>query len=190
MNKTNPVNNQCLSPRFDLRRVIFLMASLLSLGLALCTRIAQAQSISVKQPQIRVTVPLNTTLTTVVTGQVSRVGIDNSGVALNVSGVPAGAGAVISPTSVSSNNTPYTITLSTTNIAQGLYILSVNASGLDTNALPVTNHYSFQLHSGHFWNGTTNAANDGAGNWSDSAQWLGGVPTTGDEVIFTDLGGQ
>ena len=78
----------------------------------------------------------------------------------------------------------------TTNVPQGTYTFSLNAHGTDTNGAPVTNNLLFVLQAGHVWNGSTNAAYDGAGLWSDSSKWLGGIPGAGDDVIFTDAGGQ
>ncbi|HSU56940.1 MAG TPA: hypothetical protein VLT36_22965, partial [Candidatus Dormibacteraeota bacterium] len=188
MNRTTPAINSGLSTRLRVSPLI--LAIFAYAGLASFEPTVEAQSINIKQPQIRITVPLLTGITTLVTGQVSRAGIDTGGITLSVSGAPAGATAIIAPNTVTSNNTPYKITLNTTNIAQGLYTLSVNANGLDTNAVARTNFWLFQLHAGHIWNGSTNAAADGAGNWSDATKWLGGGLIGADEVIFNDLGGQ
>jgi hypothetical protein len=151
-----------------------------------------AQTIALRSPQPRTTVPLNSTVSTLISNQVTLSGVTN--VDLNVSGVLSIAGGgceAILSTNSRTNSGPVFITLNTTNVSQGLYTFSLNASGLDTNGVPRTNHLLFILQAGFVWNGTNNAALGGAGSWSDSTKWLGGAaPGPGDDVIFTDRGGQ
>ena len=149
---------------------------------------AWAQTVQFQAGQVRVTVPLNSTSLTIITNWVDVADL-GSAVSLDVSGLPAGAG--YSLTDANSNLLSSTITdtnlwlwLRTTNIAQGVHTFSLNGTGGATNRLRLV------LQAGHIWNGSTNAAADGAGLWSDSSKWLGGVPGAGDDVIFTDSGGQ
>src|SRR5215469_7231584 len=138
MNKTNPANNRSLSlkrttAKLD-RPVPFALALLLPLFLAAPS---PAQTIRFKQPQVRVTVPLNSSLSTVITNQVTFTGVTNAN--LNVSGVPAGATVNLSASTFTASG-PLSMTVNTTNVAEGVYTMSLNADALDTNGLPVTNH--------------------------------------------------
>ena len=151
---------------------------------------ARAQFIHFRAGQDRVTVPLNSTVTTVVTNQVKLTGVNSSGATLSILGLPAGAGATIDVNPATSNNTPINITINTANISQGEYTFYLSGTGLDTNSLPLSNVWTYVLQAGHIWNGTTNAGVDGASSWTDGSKWLGGVPGAGDDVFITDLGGQ
>ena len=155
----------------------------LALTISFTTSSTFAQTMRFKQPQVRVTVPLNSSLSTTITNQVTLTGVSNA-VNLDITGLPTGATYTLSTNAITNSN-PLTITLNTTNVAQGVYTLSLNGSG------GATNHLLFILQSSFVWNGSTNAAVDGAGTWSDASKWLGGAaPGVSDDVIFGDLGGQ
>ena len=155
---------------------------LAALTLIVGTTSTWAQTVNFRAAQVRVTVPLNTENTHLITNLVT---LDNTvnPVNLDVSGLPAGAGYSLSTNGLTTSS-PLDLTVFSTNIAQGEHTFSLNGSG------GAVNNLLFTLQAGHIWNGSSNAVTDGAGNWSDSSKWLGGVPGPGDDVIFTDLGGQ
>ncbi len=130
-------------------------------------------------------------------------------VTVGISGAPAGVGAFF--TDQASNiisgpiaiNGGTTMNLTTNNAststnmlveltfdgteAAGLSTLSMNVSGTGLQSISLL----LPLDIGKIWNGATNALGNGAGNWSDSSQWLNtGAPGPNDNVIFTDLGTQ
>src|SRR5262249_22942620 len=76
--------------------------------------------------------------------------------------------------------------VNTTNVAHGIQTFSLNASGFDTNGQPVATNIFLQLQGAHIWNGALAVTN----LWSDPASWLGGIPTAGRDVVFTDIGAQ
>jgi autotransporter-associated beta strand protein len=82
------------------------------------------------------------------------------------------------------------LTVNTTNIAEGVYTFSLNASGLDTNGAPVTNYVLLVLQAAHLWKGANGAALGVSNAWSTASSWLGGVPGAGNDVVFTDLDAQ
>jgi autotransporter-associated beta strand protein len=124
-----------------------------------------------------------TTITNVVT--ISTNNPPLSPVAFDVSGLPAGAGYTLTdtngfalPSSLISTN--LLVTIFTTNIAEGLYMINLNASGGATNTLPLL------LQAAHMWNGSLDSSN----NWTDVTAWQGGVPTSTSDVVFGDQGAQ
>ena len=165
---------------------------------------ARAQTVRFRAPQIRVTVPVNSQGTAILTNTVSVTTnglVDVGGVftinpiTINVTGVPANVTTRL--TDPSSNNfsgvlasrtndysTNLLLWVNTTNVDQGLYTFSLNAAG------GATNNLFYTVQAGHIWNGQTNAAANGYGLWTDSSKWQGGVPGPGDDVIFNDWGGQ
>ncbi len=150
---------------------------------------AGAQSVQFRASRVRATVPLNSTNTTLITNLVVVSGLSTP-VNFDVTGLPVGVGYTL--TDASGNPVWSTMTttnlwlwLYTTNVPQGVHTFSLNGSGGATNSIRLI------LQAGYVWNGSTNATVDGAGLWSDTTKWLGGgVPSIGDEVVFTDLGGQ
>jgi hypothetical protein len=93
---------------------------------------------------------------------------------------------VVLNTNSAAKNTNLMVLLNFTSPAvSGTYTMSFNAMGGITN-----NFLLLTLEVGKIWNGMNNAALNGAGNWSDGTQWLGGVPGPSDNVIFTDVGTQ
>ena len=159
---------------------------------------AQAQGIRFQFQQVRVTVPVNSTTTSVIEdnpANTTTVVLVNGATNANfdVSGLPAGASATLTDTSgnpltSTTQSTNLMITLNTTNIPEGTYLFTLNAGGTDTNGLPVTNSFPFVLQSAHIWNGTGDAASN---NWANAASWVGNaLPTSTSDVIFGEAGAQ
>ncbi|HEY1719301.1 MAG TPA: autotransporter-associated beta strand repeat-containing protein [Verrucomicrobiae bacterium] len=157
----------------------------------LATFSASAQSyIRFTLTQERVTVPIGSTNSTVITNNVDMAG-GATNANFDVSGLPAGAGAVLTDTNgnalaSTTMDTNLWLTINTTNIPEGTYVFRLNAGGFDTNGLPVTNSFPFVLQAAYVWNGSLNASN----GWSDAGSWSGGVPGATDDVVFGDQGAQ
>ncbi len=152
---------------------------------------ADAQAfIRINLTQERITVPVGSTNSTAITNAVNlSAGATNAN--FDVSGLPAGASAVLTDTNLNpllstSQDTNLVLTLNTTNIPEGIYLFRLNAGGFDTNGLPVTNSLVFVLQAAHIWNGSLNVSN----GWSDAGSWLGGVPSSTSDVVFGDQGAQ
>jgi autotransporter-associated beta strand protein len=112
----------------------------------------------------------------------------------DLSGLPAGVFAAL--VDASGNALPSTtrstnliVQLYVTNLAAGVYNFSLNAGGLDTNGLPVTNKFPFVLQSAHIWKGGGLGVSN---NWANATSWQGtaGVPTASSDVVFSDSGAQ
>jgi autotransporter-associated beta strand protein len=143
--------------------------------------------------QVRVTVPINSGNSTTITNFVNLSGVTNAD--LSVSGLPTGATAVITDTNGAvvttvTTDTNLWLTVNTTNIAEGIYTFSLNASGTDTNGAPVANYVSLVLQAAHLWKGANNVTLGVSNAWSTGSSWLGGVPAAGNDVVFTDLDAQ
>jgi hypothetical protein len=137
------------------------------------------QTVGISTGPARVTVPFNYSGTNLVSVSLNIGGGSNE-VDLSISGLPAGATATLNRTSFT-NNASTTLTLALTNVAEGLYWLTLDA----TNA--ATNFLSFPLQVGDIWSGGGGANK----NWSSAANWNGGtVPGLNDEVIFNQGGAQ
>jgi autotransporter-associated beta strand protein len=180
--------------RHPINRFTTLMArSLMVIGLFLFlgTSYAGAQAaIRISTAQGRVTVPVNSGNSTTITNFINLL---NGGASANfdVAGLPTGATAVLTDTNGNSllsttMDTNLWVTVNTTNVAEGIYIFTLDAGGLDTNGVPITNSFPFVLQVAHLWNGTLNNTN----NWSSAGSWLGGVPGAADDVVFVDQGAQ
>jgi hypothetical protein len=153
---------------------------LMLFALAMPASAQQTVDISAIAPNpSRVTVPLNYSGTNLVGMSIQIAGGSNE-VDLTVSGLPAGATATLSRT-VFTNTAGTTLTLALTNVAEGLYWLTLDA----TNA--ATNFLNFPLQVGDVW-----TAGGGVNkNWSSSANWSAGtIPGVNDEVIFGQSGAQ
>ncbi len=169
----------------------FMKPTLALAVLAALASTAQAQSVKFRSGMLRVTVPVNSSLSSTLTNAALLSGINGSGAALSISGLPSGATASVSPSVALTNNTPLTITVNTTNVAQGTYTFSLNGVATDTNSVVQTNNYFLTLDVAYIYNGGTNVVVDGARTFSAGSAWLGGVaPGTGDSVVFGDLGTQ
>src|SRR5262249_25129401 len=150
----------------------------------------EAQTIRFRSGQVRVTVPVNSTDSTTFTNQVNLTGVTNAN--FSFSGLPTGAAALLTDTNGASvvtvtTDTNLLVTVNTANIAEGIYTFSLNASGLDTNGLPVTNYVLYVLQAAHLWKGASNLVLGVSNAWSTASSWLGGVPAVGNDVVFTDL---
>src|SRR6266850_5315437 len=170
-----------------------LLVALVCMQTLLAVSSAQAQAIRFRAGQVRVTVPINSGNSTTITNQVNLTGVTNAG--LSVSGLPTGATAVLTDTngvvvSTVTTDTNLWLTVNTTNIAEGIYAFSLNASGLDTNGAPVTNYVLFVLQAAHLWKGANGLTLAVSNAWSTASSWLGGVPAAGNDVVFTDLDAQ
>jgi autotransporter-associated beta strand protein len=163
---------------------------------------AQSSAIRFELSQLRVTVPVNSTNTTVITNFVNLInGTTNASFDVNISGLPAGVGVGVgvnltdtnlNPLLSTTQDTNLWITVNTTNLPQGTYVFNLNAGGTDTNGLPVTNSIPFVLQAAHIWYGSGLLTNsfDVSNNWANASSWLGGIPTNGDDVVFADFGAQ
>ena len=178
-----------LTGRFGARLgLLWRMAALILLMVGASVQ-AQDPWVRFTTAQIRVTVPLNTTNSVVITNLVEVSTNIASAVNFNVSGLPAGASATLTDTNGNALlstmiDTNLWLTLSTTNIAEGLYTFYLNASGGATNRLP------FVLQAAHVWNGAGGAMGVTNLPWSASSNWFGGVPVVGSDVVFGDIGAQ
>jgi hypothetical protein len=112
-------------------------------------------------------------------------------VQLNVSGLPSGLTVALATNGWSGTNNLTTLFMTNTlsSVAKGVYTYSLCAVEDPANGIP-TNWLNYTLQVADIWNGTTNAAQDGAGNWSSAANWMGGVPGASDDVVFGNFGGQ
>jgi hypothetical protein len=69
----------------------------------------------------------------------------------------------------------------------GVTTLTITATGAGLPDDP----FRLPLEVSKIWNGSANAALNGAGSWSDSTKWSGaGAPGPNDNVVFTDVGTQ
>lgn len=175
---------------------IFKIGNLMAIGLVatlVCfieASSANAQAIQFRAAVVRVTVPLGTTNSTTITNVVNLTG-GAANANFDVSGLPAGAGYSLTDTNgnallSTAMDTNLWLTVNTTNIAEGIYTFSLNAGGLDTNGVPVTNNIKFVLQAAHVWTGSFNVSN----NFANASGWLGGVPSATSDVVFGDSGAQ
>ncbi len=163
---------------------------------------ASAQAFRSQFTQVRATVPVGSTNSTILGGSYytnNTVILVNGATNANfdISGLPAGAGVVfmdgygnLLPSTTQSTNLQ--IVLSTTNIPEGSYIFTLNLGGLDTNGVPVTNQFPFVLQAAHIWlgNGMGATGFGVSNNWTTATNWLGGPPTATDDVVIADFGAQ
>lgn len=156
---------------------------------------AGAQSfIRINFTQERVTVPVGSTNSTVITTAVNLSG-GATNANFDVSGLPSGASAVLTDTNLNpllstDQDTNLWLTLNTTNIAEGIYNFRLNVGGFDTNGLPVTNSIVFVLQAAHIWNGSLGVLGVNSNAWSGATNWLGGVPGASSDVVFGDINAQ
>ncbi|MCS7337329.1 MAG: hypothetical protein NZ739_03715, partial [Verrucomicrobiae bacterium] len=149
------------------------------------TSVGIAQTVQFRASRVRVTVPVGSTETHVITNLVIVTNV-TSPVYFEVTGLPPGASCALrdpagNPLTSTTQTTNLWLWLYLTNIPKGTHTISLNATG------GATNNILFVLQSGHVWNGAPGQTR----YWSDPASWLGGsIPGPEDEVLFTDLGGQ
>jgi len=166
--------------------------ALIVLSCAIGVSSSVAQAIRFQSPQVRVTVPVNSTTTTTVTNSINLAGVSNA--VFNISGLPAGAGAYLTDTNGAvitavNGDTNLWLVVNTTNIPNGLHTFSVNASGFDTNGAPVTNNIFLILQAAHIWNGSAGIPGN-SNAWSQAGSWLGGLPGTASDVVFGETDAQ
>ena len=195
------------------RKISTLMAGVLLTALSLTTQPAQAQT-TIKPFQVRVAVQTGFIGTALLTNNVLRVATNGAsvldGTGTNwvigdvfpaITGAPAGvtatfvdsSGVLVSdvPINMNTNNSSKTTNLVVKLVfdgtqAGGSSTLNLNLTGALTNG-----YFPLVLQVGKIWNGSANAAANGAGNWSDSTKWLGGAaPGANDDVVFLDAGAQ
>ena len=121
---------------------------------------------------------------------------------VSVSGAPSGVTAtlvdlgLVNPIGTINLNLTTSSTTSNTNLivkqvfdgtqASGVYTLTITASGA---GLP-DDVFPLPVEVASIWNGAPLATVNGAGSFSDSSKWLGGIPGQLTNVVFTDLGAQ
>src|SRR5689334_13207964 len=147
----------------------WIFASVMCVLILLLVSPAQAQAIRFRMGQVRVTVPINSGNSTTITNQVNLTGVTNAD--LSVSGLPPGASAVITDTNGAvvttvTTDTNLWLTVNTTNIAEGIYTFSLNASGQDTNGAPVANDVLLVLQAAYIWKGANGTALGVSNAWS------------------------
>ena len=159
------------------------------------TALAQRTNIYFTPYATRVTVPLNTTLSTAISNQVRLVNFgSNNAVTINldVAGLPSGAGYTLTDTNgndllSTGQSTNLILTITTTNIAEGEYVFTLDASGTDSFGTFYTNYMPFVLQAGYMWTGSLNVSN----NFASASSWVGGVvPGAADDVLLADSGAQ
>lgn len=102
-------------------------------------------------------------------------------VTLAVAGAPAGLTTTFLTNGFTNSQTLF-LNFGVANVAKGVYPLTFSAT---TNGQPIGNTIVIPVIVGTVW---TN--NDPAGDvtWASANNWSGGVPTTGDDVMFQDAG--
>ncbi|HEX7652747.1 MAG TPA: hypothetical protein VF607_04530 [Verrucomicrobiae bacterium] len=179
--------------------------------LGMSVALAQAQT-TIKPFQVRLEVPSGVSQTIVLTNNVMKVttnGATLDGTGLNwivpsvnatITGAPSGVTATLTDSNTNALGTvPITLTTANASTSTNLYIklvfdgtqaggvskLNINLTGGVTNG-----YFPLMLEVGKVWAGSQNAAFNGAGAWSDSSKWQGGLPGVNDVVVFNDLGTQ
>jgi len=138
-----------------------------------------AQTVHFRALQVRVTVPVGSSGSTVLSNYAVLTDVTGP-VNVTVSGLPDGASATVSPSSLTESG-PVMLTLNWNNVAEGEYPFLLEGSG------GATNHLVLTLQVAYIWNGQDGVASQ----WSSPSSWLGGaVPPEGADIVFTDLGGQ
>ena len=220
MKKLQSILNQCFM-RVDrpsrsshlqkLKRLAMAGAAMLAANCL--TPSAQAQT-TIKPFQIRVEVPTGFSGTMLFTNNMMRVGTNGASpditgtnwvigsVTPTITGAPGGVTARFVDSGFV--NTVGTIPINlntnngskTTNLVVKLDFDGTQTGGISTLNLNLTGgvtsgYFPLVLEVGKIWNGSANAAVNGAGNWSDSSKWLGGAaPGPDDSVVFLDAGAQ
>ncbi len=196
------------------QRLVLFAATVLSLaGIAIQT---EAQTNLIMKPfQARVEIQPGFVGTVLLTNNNLRVptngatGVDGTGtnwiianVTASISGAPSGVTATLVNSDFATPVGSIPINMNTNNASKstnlvvkldfdgtqvsGVTSLIMTASG---GGLP-DDSFVMPLEVAKIWNGSAMASVNGSGNWSDASKWLGGVPSTNDSVVFTDLGTQ
>ncbi len=192
------------------------MAALGLLTASFLTLTVQAQTtMTIKPFQVRIEVPVGSSGTFYVNPCNLRIptngasGTDPTGtnwvianVNVSISGAPSGCTASLvddglaNPVGAIPVNLNTGNTSSNTNLIVKLVFDGTQASGVTNLAITASgaglpdDSFLLPLEVATIWNGSANAAANGAGSWSDGTQWLGGAPGPGDNVVFMDIGTQ
>ncbi len=152
-----------------------------TLVLALGAALAQAQQTVTLKPDLpRIVVQANYTNANLYYVPIPVIFAGGSTpVGLSVEGAPSGATAVLSAASLAANGT-VTLRVGVTNVAPGVYPLSVIATNID-----LTNTATITLVAAHGWIGPTLASS----SWGTAANWTSGSsPGMGNNVKVEDDG--
>lgn len=103
-------------------------------------------------------------------------------VSVSVSGAPAGVTASFTTTTFTNSQNKDTLHLAVANVAKSTYPITISAT---TNGVPIGNTFTVILVVGTLWTNATDVVNV---DWSSSANWSGGAPTAGDNVMFQNFG--
>ncbi len=143
---------------------------------------AMAQTVRTVAQPTRITVPIGAiavsngvTYTSTLSGTIA------TPVHLNVLSLPTGVTAGFS-TNDFTNTVSGVLTLDTLSVAEGLYTMVLDASGGAANTLPL------DLQAAHLWSGA-DQTNSISTNWTSAGNWVGGVPSSSSDVVFTDSAG-
>lgn len=163
--------------------------------LFLASATSWAQSVRMKAMPVRVTVPygvaapnpitIGSTATNAIQLSITTGSLGGNPVNFSLTGVPAGATAVLTTNSISADGTHTAfVTFSTdATVAQGTHDMAVVASGAADYRLPIPVICSY------FWGGD-NYTNGVSTNIANAGNWLGGnVPGATDNVVIKDRGG-
>jgi hypothetical protein len=200
------------------RRVTRLMiAGAALIAASLLSPLAQAQTIMTIKPfQVRVEVPVGSSGMFYVNPCTLRIptngasGTDITGtnwiiadVNVSISGTPLGCTASLVDSGLVNPIGAIPINMNTnngsksTNLVVKLVFDGTVAGGVTTLAITATggglpnDTFLLPLEVAKIWNGSANAALNGAGTWGSLGSWLGtGAPGPNDNVVFTDVGTQ
>ena len=141
---------------------------------------ANAQSIGTVVQPVRLTVPVNSSLSSDLSFA-SSLSTNTTPVHLSLSSLPTGVGYMFS-TNDFTNSASGTLTIGTTNVPEGVYTYSLDASGGATRSLLL------DIQSAHIWSGAT-FTNGGTADFSNAGNWVGGnVPGPNSDVVFENSG--
>ena len=193
---TKPVNrfgmSEVIKAKTSFGRSFGCFAFLFVLLAGLLSQPAHAQTARFRSPVVRVTAPLSYNGNLVFTNVCTVSALVNP-VDFTVSGLPSGATATISgtngalpldgglPSTLITTNLLITINLNGS-VAQGLYPLTLNASG------GAVNTWGFDLQVAALWTGASYLSGVST-NWSNTGNWAAGaVPGASDDVVFGQAG--
>jgi hypothetical protein len=104
-----------------------------------------------------------------------------------------GSGALVTdiPIVINTNSASKTTNLVLKLVFDGSQGGGVSTLGITLTGALTNGYFPVVLEVGKIWNGSANAAANGAGNWSDASKWQGGAsPGSADNVVFLDAGAQ
>ncbi|HEU6447260.1 MAG TPA: hypothetical protein VFV23_02330 [Verrucomicrobiae bacterium] len=145
------------------------------IGLISSASDGNAQSVGTVAQPVRVTVPINSTLSNGVAFTTTLSGTVNPET-LSLSSLPAGVTYSFS-TNNFTNTVSGTLSLFTTDVPEGIYTYSLDENG------DATGNLLLQIQSAHLWTGAVSS------DFADAGNWAGGLPGPGDDIVFTDTNG-